>query len=138
MAGGHVEILRRGYEALGRADLPAALAPFDPGVQVEDHEWSLGSPVTRYGPDGFLEIFTTVNEGFEDVRYTPQDFREAGDQVLVTALRTGRGAASGVDVKEQQFHLFDFKDGLVVRFRSFLNGDKALEAMRDGGEGEGP
>ena len=128
MSSQHVEMLRKGYEALGRGDLPAALAPLDPAIEVEDHEWSLGSPVSGHGHEGFLEIFSTVNEGFEDVRYTPEEFTDLGDQVLVRALRTGRGAASGVEVKEQQFHLFDFKDGRAIRFRSFLNGDKAHEA----------
>ena len=125
----HVEALRDGYEAFGRSDLTAALALLDPAVEVEDHEWSLGSPVARRGHSGFLEIFTTVNEGFEDIVYTAEEFTDFGAQVLVRARRTGRGAASGARVEEQQFHLFDFEGARVVRFRSFLNGDKALEAV---------
>lgn len=124
-----VETLRRGYEALGRGDLSAALASFDPDIEVEDHELSLAGPAKRKGHKGFLEILTIVNEGFEDVRYTPEEFRDAGDQVLVKARRTGRGSASGVEVEEQQFHVFDFDQGRVVRFRSFLELDKALEAV---------
>lgn len=123
-----MQTLRQGYDALARGDLEAALAPLAPDVQVEDHEWSLASPVTRRGPEGFVEILTSVNEGFEDVRYTPEEFTPAGDRVLVKARRTGRGAASGVRVEEQQFHVFDFAGGLIVRFRSFLRREKALEA----------
>lgn len=125
----NIETLRQGYDALSRGQLPAALALLDPAVQVEDHEWSLGSPVTRRGHDGFLEILSTVNEGFEDVLYTPEEFTDLGEQVLVRARRTGRGSASGAAVEEQQFHVFDFEGGRIVRFRSFLNGDKALEAI---------
>ncbi len=128
MAGENVDALRRGYDALARGDLAAALAPLDPDAEVEDHEWSLGSPITRRGRDGFVEILTAVNEGFEDVSYTAEEFTAAGDQVLVKARRTGRGSASGVRVEEQQYHVFDFAEGRIVRFRSFLRRDKALEA----------
>jgi ketosteroid isomerase-like protein len=128
MSEDNVETLRMGYEALARGDLAAALSTFDPDVQVEDHSWSLTSPITGQGTDGFMEILRTVNEGFEDVRYTPEEFTAAGDRVLVKAMRTGRGSASGVEVREQQFHVFDFEGGLVVRFRSFLKREKALEA----------
>ena len=124
----NLDALRQGYDALARGDLAAALAALHPDVEVEDHEWSLASPVTRRGPEGFVEILTTVNEGFDDVCYTPEEFREAGDRVLVKARRTGRGTASGVRVEEQQFHVFDFADGRIVRFRSFLRRQKALEA----------
>ncbi len=108
--------------------IPAVLALLDPDAEIEDHEWSLASPVTRRGRQGFVEILTTVNEGFEDVRYTPEEFTAAGDRVLVKARRTGRGATSGVRVEEQQFHVFDLADGRIVRFRSFLRREKALEA----------
>lgn len=123
-----MEALRRGYDALARGDLTEALASFHPDIEVEDHEWSLGSPVRRRGAEGFLEIFATVNEGFEDVRYTPEAFTQSGDRVLVTVRRTGRGAASGVEVSEQQFHVFDFVEGRIVHFRSFLKREKAVEA----------
>ena len=129
MAHDRVDALRQGYAALARGDLAAALAPLDPELEVEDHEWSLGSPVTRRGHEGFVEIFTTVNEGFEDVRYTPEEFIEAGDRVLVKARRTGRGSASGVRVEERQFHVFDFVGDRAVRFRSFLKEERALEAV---------
>ena len=124
----NVDVLRQGYDALARGDLTAALAPLDPDVRVEDHEWSLASPITRRGREGFVEILTTVNEGFEDVSYTPEEFMEAGDRVLVKARRMGRGSVSGVRVEEQQFHVFDFAEGRIVRFRSFLRREKALEA----------
>src|SRR5687768_6775766 len=100
----NVERLRRGYEALNRGDIAAALAPLHPALQVEDHEWSLGTAVVRHGHEGFLEIFSTVNEGFEDVVYAPEEFRDLDGQVLVRARRTGRGTASGAEVKEMQFH----------------------------------
>jgi ketosteroid isomerase-like protein len=125
----NVERLRRGYAALNRGDIQGALAPLDPSVQVEDHEWSLGTAVVRHGHEGFLEIFSSVNEGFEDVIYKPEDFRDLEAQVLVRARRTGRGTASGATVEELQFHVFDFVGGAVVRFRSFLSEDKALEAV---------
>jgi len=47
----------------------------------------------------------------------------------VRARRTGRGTASGAAVEEVQFHVFDFEGATVVRFRSFLSEEKALEAI---------
>ena len=128
MSSRNVEALREGYAALGRGDLAGALAVLDADVEVEDHELSLGSPITRRGHGGFVEILTTVNEGFEEVRYRPEEFIEVGDRVLVKARRTGRGAASGARVEEQQFHVFDFAQDRVVRFRSVLREERALEA----------
>lgn len=122
------QMLRRGYAALAIGDFAAALRDFSPDVVVEDHEYSLASPSIQHGHAGFLGIFAAVNEGFDEVRYTPIEFTTAGDQTLVAALRTGRGTASGVAVEEQQWHLFDFEDGLIVRFRSFLSEDRAREA----------
>ena len=83
----------------------------------------------RHGHEGFLEIFSTVNEGFEDVVYAPEDFKDLDGQVLVRARRTGRGTANGAAVEEVQFHVFDFEGATVVRFRSFLSEEKALEAI---------
>jgi ketosteroid isomerase-like protein len=124
-----VDILRRGYSALEHGDFATAMMDFHPDVLVEDHEYSLASPSIQRGHEGFLRIFAAVNEGFEDVRYTPVEFTAVSSMMLVKASRTGRGKSSGVDVQEMQWHVFDFKDGQIVHFRSFLVEDHALRAV---------
>lgn len=132
MAADRVELLRRGYEALGRGDFGEALANFHPDVLVEDHEYSLASPSVQRGHSGFLGIFAAVNEGFDEVRYTPVEFSPAGENsILVKATRTGRGTASGVAVEEHQWHVFDFEGDSIIRFRSFLTEDHAVTAASE-------
>jgi ketosteroid isomerase-like protein len=125
----NIELVRRGYEAFAEGDTEAALAMFHPDIQVEDHDRSLETPTTYHGRDGFLTLFATVNEGFSDVRYTPEELTAIGDRVLAEVRRTGRGRASGAQVDERQFHVWDVVAGRAVRFRVYLDRDQALEAV---------
>jgi ketosteroid isomerase-like protein len=124
----NVELVRRGYESFARGDIEAALAMLHPDIQIEDHDRSLETPTTYAGRDGFLALFASVNEGFSDVRYIPEDVTGVDDQVLVQVRRTGRGEASGAQVDERQFHIWDVVAGRAVRFRVYLDHDLALEA----------
>jgi ketosteroid isomerase-like protein len=124
----NVELVRRGYEAFAQGDIEAALDMFQPDIRVEDHERSLETPTSYHGRDGFLTLFATVNEGFSDVRYTPEKLTDVGDRVLVEVRRTGRGRASGAQVEERQFHVWDMVAGRAERFRVYLHRDQALEA----------
>jgi ketosteroid isomerase-like protein len=123
-----VELVRRAYEAFAEGDLETALAIFSPDVEIEDHDRSLSSPLADRGPDGFLRLVARANEGFEEVRYSPETFSEAGNRILVDVRRTGRGSASGVPVEERQFHVWDIEDGRAVRLRAFLERGPALHA----------
>jgi ketosteroid isomerase-like protein len=125
----NTELVRRGYEAFAQGDVEVALAMFHPDIQVEDHDRSLETPTTYHGRDGFLTLFATVNEGFSDVRYTPEELTEVGDRVLAEVRRTGRGRASGAQVDERQFHIWDVVAGRAVRFRVYLDRDQALQAV---------
>ncbi len=129
MSRGNVQQLQAGYDALARGDFDSALAPFHADILVEDHDRSPDGPGIDHGHDGFMRVFSSVNEGFDDVQYTPERFEDVGDGVLVEVRRTGRGSVSGVSVEERQFHVFDFRDGRVGRFRSFLDRSEALEAV---------
>jgi ketosteroid isomerase-like protein len=124
----NVEIVRRAYEAFAQGDIEAALAMCQPDIQVEDHERSLETPTSYHGRDGFLTLFATVNEGFSDVRYTPEELTDVGDRVLVEVRRTGRGRASGAQVEERQFHVWDMVAGRAARFRVYLDRNQALES----------
>jgi len=125
----NVERGRRGYEAFAQGEIEGAVAMFHPEIQVEDHDRSLETPSVHHGREGFLNLFTTVNEGFSDVRYTPKDLTAIGDQVLVEVRRRGRGTASGAPVDERQFHVWDVVSGRAVRFRVYLDRERALEAV---------
>lgn len=129
MSQANVELVRRGYAAFAQGDFEAALAMLHPDIRIEDHDRSLETPTTYQGPDGLLSLFATVNEGFSDVRYIPEDANEVGDRVLVEVRRTGRGTASGAQVDERQFHVWDVVAGRAVRFRVYLDRDQALEAV---------
>jgi ketosteroid isomerase-like protein len=124
----NLELVRRGYEAFAQGSIEEALAMFHPDIQVEDHERSLETPTSYHGREGFLALFATVNEGFSDVQYTPKELTSVRDRVLVDVRRTGRGTASGAQVDERQFHLWDLAAGRAVRFRVYLDRDEALEA----------
>src|SRR5829696_9481255 len=113
----NVEVVRRGYEDFARGDIEAALAFVSPDIEIEDHERSLEIPTSYRGRDGFLTLFATVNDGFTDVRYTPEELTEVDDRVLVEVRRTGRGEASGAHVDERQFHVWDIAAGRATRFR---------------------
>lgn len=131
----NVERLRAGYDALARGDFASVLALFDAGCLVEDHDRSLDGPRVDRGGEGFMRVFSEVNEGFEAVRYTPDRFDDLGERVIVEARRTGVGAVSGVRVEERQFHVFDFEGELIVRFRSFLDAGDALKAAQGTADG---
>jgi ketosteroid isomerase-like protein len=124
----NVDLVSRAYDAFADGDLETAIAIFSPDVEIEDHDRSLSSPLVDRGPDGFLRLVARANEGFEEVRYAPDAFTEAGSRVLVDVRRTGRGSASGVPVEERQFHVWDMEDGRAVRLRAFLERAQALEA----------
>jgi ketosteroid isomerase-like protein len=125
----NAELVRQGYEAFAQGDIETALAMLHADIHVEDHDRSLETPSTYYGRDGFLTLFATVNEGFSDVRYTPEVVTDVGGRVLVEVRRTGRGRASGAHVDERQFHVWDVVAGHAVRFRVYLDRDQALEAV---------
>jgi hypothetical protein len=48
--------------------------------------------------------------------------------VLAEVRRTGRGRASGAQVDERQFHVWNVVAGRAARFQVYLDRDQALQA----------
>jgi ketosteroid isomerase-like protein len=49
--------------------------------------------------------------------------------VIAITRQRGRGASSGVATELEQIHIATLRDGEVVRLDSYLDRDKALEAV---------
>ena len=125
----NVEIVRRGYEAFAEGDIETVLGLLDSELISEEGEQTLDTPGTYHGPQGLLDMVASVNEGLDDVRYTPERFVDLGDRVLVDVRRTGRGSLSGAPVDRRQFHLWDLADERAVRFRTYGDRSDALKAV---------
>jgi ketosteroid isomerase-like protein len=130
MALSNLETVRRGYDAFLRGDIDGVLRYLSPEVEAYDDERAITAHVYR-GHDGFLRMLAETVEGFDQVRYEVDRFGEVGERVLVDARRFARGAASGVEVEERQFHVWDVHDGMATRFRLFLSREDALRAARE-------
>ena len=129
VAGNNLEIVKAGYEAFLRGDLEAAFSSFAPDIEAVDDPMIVGE--RHYtGVEGFARMLVVTTEGFEDVRYFADEFREFGDRVLVKARRSGRGQRSGVTVEERQYHLWTSVGGRTIRFELFHSEAEALKAAR--------
>jgi len=126
-----VNLARRGYEALARGDMEAVLELIDPDVEVEVHTGRPDLPETDVlrGHAGFLENLRQLDEVFEDVEVTPEEFIEVGEKLVVPIYTAGRGRASGIRVENRVTHIWTIRAGKATRFQVFPTTEQALEAL---------
>jgi ketosteroid isomerase-like protein len=125
----NVEIVRRGYEAFNRGDLHAAADDFHPKI-----EWigpgAVPEKLQVYrGIEGVREFWGLWRDEFEDFTVEIEEVIEAGEQVIVMAAVSGRGRASGADVRSPAFpHVWTIRGGEAVRVEMFRTRAEAREA----------
>jgi ketosteroid isomerase-like protein len=128
MSQANVEIVRRGYEALARADLPSWLRAFDPAVVLHENASFPDSPTTYRGHAGVLMWLESVNEVWEDPRLEPRAFRSQGDVVLVSARATARGREGRVPIDESCITSSAFGTAKIAEAWGYSDQGQALEA----------
>ena len=129
----NVELVRRGYEALNSGDVDAAIALFDPEVEIHlateaDTVWGLDFAESYRGIDGFMRFLATLSEAWGEFRWDPTEYRDAGDRVLVFIHMTARGRGSGVEVETDMAHILDIRNGKLVRHETHFDRGEALKA----------
>jgi uncharacterized protein len=68
--------------------------------------------------------------GWEYWRAEAEQYLELGNHVVVLASYHGRGKGSGVEIHQQGAHVFELRDGKVVRLEIFATREKAIESVR--------
>ena len=69
--------------------------------------------------------------GWDHWRAEASEIVEVGDYVLVLASYSGTGKDSGVEIKQLGAHVFEVREGKVVRLEIFATRERALEWLRD-------
>ena len=131
MSAENVQIIRRLVEAFNDRDLDAMAQVMEPGAELYPLRAQLEGKVYR-GYDGLREMLADFDQDWDFVRMDAEEFREAGDQVVVLGRLRARGRTSGVDLDVPMGFVWRLRDGKVVYARSF---SEPADALRDAGLG---
>jgi ketosteroid isomerase-like protein len=128
MSQGNLEILREGYLALNRGDVEALIALADPNVEYDMSRRTFDAAV-YHGHDGVRKGLSLIADQWETLRFEPQDFIVAGDDVVVPVRLVGVGKQSGVETTANAAHVWSFRNRKIVRQATFQTLGEALEAV---------
>jgi uncharacterized protein len=96
-------------------------------------EWVLvdgPAPGTWTGVARMREGFRDLLEAWDCYRSQPNEYREIdGERVLVIAHASARGKTSGAEVGHMRAHLFDVRDGKVIKIVNYFDSEHALAAL---------
>ena len=129
---GNVEILRGGYEAFGRGDLPTVLGIFDPNIEWREAESNPYKPDGKpwIGPDAIVQhLFMRLATEWDGFTVTPSEFHDAGDTIVVECRYTGVYKATGKSIDAQVCHLWTVREGKATNFQQYVDTAQLQEVM---------
>jgi ketosteroid isomerase-like protein len=123
-----VEVVLRGYDALNRGDVEAALGDIDPLIEWQTYLVPGPGGGLYRGHDGVRELWNDVRNIFSGYRNEPEELIDAGEKVVAFVCIRGRGSRSGIEVEARIAHVFSFREGRIARVQSFEDREEALRA----------
>lgn len=122
-----IELLRRAYQTFNDGDVD--LAVFHPQIRIIQTSHLVGTAGSFHGHEGVLRSTDELLQGFDEVRFEPEDYEELGDgRMLVRCRFTGRGTRSGIELDSDVWHIWSFRDGLLSQMEIYPTERKALAA----------
>jgi len=119
----NVEVIRRLFDSYRRGDYAAAAACLAGHVVYE-----VGQELPARGREEVLAMWERWDGTWVELETVPEEFIDAGQQVLVTVHYSTRGRGSGIKYEERLFDVYTFSDGQCVHKQEFRERSKALEA----------
>ena len=116
----NVDVVRRCYQAVGRADVPAVL-----DLLTDDVEWTLQGHAaipfagSRRGREGVAEFLSLVGETLDFLQFEPREFVAQVDAVVVLGVERSVNRATGGALEQEWAHAYGLRDGKIARFRAF-------------------
>ena len=124
----NIELVRRKYEAWNRGDIATLIALTHPDFQWVEPPEIVGA-TDGSGREEYGRYLRSFYEVWEEFRWEPEDFRSAGDLLLVHVCEIGRGRLSGALVQQHFVHVWTIRDGRSVRMERYVDEREALARM---------
>ena len=125
----NVEIVRAQYASFSRLAEAGEIHShvdgyFDPNCEYRPVE----EIDTIRGHEALIEWTERWLEPWSSFRAEVEEIIDGGELVVAQVSTSGRGRTSGVEIRQRFFHVFELRDGRIVREREYLDRDSALEA----------
>lgn len=126
----NIETIGSAYDAFARGDVPAVLAVLAPDVSWTEAE---GFPYggTYSGPDAVLKsVFMRLGTEWEGFSTVPHEFVAQGDSVVSLGQYSGKYKITGKRFSAPFAHVWNLRNGKVVRFRQYTDTAVVQDALR--------
>ena len=117
----NVEVVRRIHAAWSRGESAGDLVDRD--LEYVNPPYAVESGVKQG-----RHMLAAILDVYPDFRFEPEQYREAGEEVVVIGVGHGT-SASGVEAQWRQGYVWTVRGGRAVRFRWFSDPAEALEAV---------
>jgi ketosteroid isomerase-like protein len=124
----NTEIVWAAFDAWWRKDIESMLGLMDADIVVVQAP-EMPDGMTRRGHAGVMEAIAAWPEQWDDYRIEIVQVVDGDDRVAVRTHERGRGKSSGVEVEDEIWFVFGFRDGKIAEWRIFGYERDALEAL---------
>lgn len=128
----NVEFLKSLYDAFGRGDIPTVLGAMSSEIRWHEAESNpyMPSGTAWVGPDAVLNnLFLKLGAEWDGFAVHPKSFHDAGNSVVVECRYSGRYKATGKSMDTQVCHVWDIKEGKLIRFQQYVDTAKLQHVM---------
>jgi ketosteroid isomerase-like protein len=122
----NVELLRSLYGDWQRGD--PGLDKFDPEISMVESE-ALPGAASAHGIEAVERYMRSFAKHWGQISFEPQEYIDAGDQVVVVARLIGQGKKSGIEVTRTWAYVWTFRERKVLRMVGYADRAEALKAV---------
>jgi ketosteroid isomerase-like protein len=124
----NVEIVRRFADHWQRQEWDALADLADPSVEQHGTVGGIEEGRIVRGIDAIGRDYQSVESSWDEHRVEPQEFFDAGDQVVLFLREFQRGKGSGIELVVDTAVVFDLHEKRIVRIQGYMDRSQALEA----------
>jgi ketosteroid isomerase-like protein len=125
----NVELVRRLYRGFNEGGMEFDLWHTDAKLQPALIGGGLVEGAVYRGHEGLSEFLAIQTETWESVSADPVEIRDLGTYLLVQTRLQAVGRASGIELSDVTWNVFEVRDGKVRNWRVFTEHREALEAV---------
>ena len=129
MSQANLEIVRRSLEAFNSKGVDGLAHFWHPDIDWRAIEGAPDDVGVFTGQEAMRRYFGEWLEMFDEARNEPEEFIEAGDQIVVVQHASGIGKRNGIPVDMRYAVVYTVQDGKIVRGREYAMRTQALKAV---------